>query len=47
MPIKRYVIQEGNAVDEHQNIIARCIAGDESAYKLLYDLYPDAMYNTG
>jgi RNA polymerase sigma-70 factor (ECF subfamily) len=32
--------------NNQQDVIARCIAGDESAFKSLYDLYCNVMYNT-
>jgi len=32
--------------NNQQDVIARCITGDETAFKSLYDLYSNAIYNT-
>lgn len=40
------LIRKGPLAVDNKDLIARCIAGDESGYKALYDLYADAMYNT-
>lgn len=47
MTNKRILLHTDDANEEHLDIIARCIAGDEGAFKFLYDLFANAMYNTG
>ncbi len=47
MANNRILLRTGDANEDHLKVIARCIAGDEVAFKVLYDLFADAMYNTG
>jgi RNA polymerase sigma factor (sigma-70 family) len=39
------LMQAEAADDKYRDIVSRCVAGDEAAYKKLYDQHADALYN--